>query len=68
MSLEAPDGLPPSWLTPVVTPNVGGGLDIYPHALYWGTRRMLERLFQEPELMQESVKWFTPLASGGRQQ
>lgn len=68
MSLEAPNGPPPTWLTPVVTPNGGGGLDIYPHSLYWGTRRMLERLFQEPELMQETVNWFTPLASGDLRQ
>lgn len=62
MALEAPDGPAPTWLTPVVTANTDGGVDIYPHSLYWGTRRLLERLFREPELMQGTVEWFAPLA------
>jgi hypothetical protein len=62
MALEQPDGPPPSWLTPVVVGNRGGGLDIYPHSLYWGTRRMLERLFRDTALMQQTVEWFAPLA------
>jgi hypothetical protein len=64
MALEAPDGPPPAWLTPAVTANSGGGTDIYPHSLYWGTRRLLERLFREPELMRGTVEWFAPLAGG----
>lgn len=64
MALEAPDGPPPMWLTPIVTANSGGGMDIYPHSLYWGSRRLLERLFREPELMQGTVEWFAPLAGG----
>jgi hypothetical protein len=62
MALEQPDGPPPSWLTPVVTSNSGGGLDIYPHSLYWGTRRMLEQLFRDAALMRQTVIWFKPLA------
>ena len=36
-ALETPSGRAPSWLTPVVTRNSVGGLDLYPHSLYWGT-------------------------------
>jgi hypothetical protein len=66
MALEQAEGHPPAWLTPVVTENSGGGLDLYPHSLYWGTRRMLERLFREPTFMQQTVKWFSPLTAGGQ--
>jgi hypothetical protein len=62
VALEQPDGPAPDWLTPVVTSNSGGGVDLYPHSLYWGTRRTLESLFSDRELMQQTVTWFAPLA------
>jgi hypothetical protein len=43
-ALETPTGRAPSWLTPAVVRNAAGGFDLYPHSLYWGTRRMVERL------------------------
>ena len=64
VALERPDEPAPEWLTPVVTSNVGGGVDLYPHSLYWGTRRTLESLFSDRALMQKTVEWFAPLAAG----
>jgi hypothetical protein len=62
--LEQSDGPAPSWLTPVVTSNSADGVDLYPHSLYWGTRRMFESLFRDGALMQQTVDWFAPLADG----
>lgn len=64
VALERPDAPAPAWLTPVVTSNSGGGVDLYPHSLYWGTRRTLESLFSDRALMQQTVEWFAPLAVG----
>ncbi len=63
VALERPDGPAPNWLTPVITSNSGGGVDLYPHFLYWGTRRTLESLFSDRALMQQTVEWFAPLAA-----
>lgn len=62
--LERPEGPPPSWLSAIVTPNSGGGMDVYPDSMYWGTRRLFERLFRQPDFMQGTADWFAPLAHG----
>jgi hypothetical protein len=64
VALEQPDGPAPNWLTPVVTTNSVGGVDLYPHSLYWGTRRTLESLFRDRVLMKQTLNWFAPLAVG----
>ena len=38
VALERRDGPAPNWLTPVITSNSGGGVDLYPHSLYLGER------------------------------
>jgi hypothetical protein len=60
-ALEEPRGQPPAWLTPVVAQNAAGGLDVYPHSLYWGTRRLVEKLLTDPERMHRTVAFFATL-------
>jgi hypothetical protein len=59
--LEEPGGQPPSWLTPVVAQNARGGLDVYPHSLYWGARRLVEKLLADPERMDRTVAFFATM-------
>jgi len=60
-ALEEPRGQPPAWLTPVVAQNAAGGRDVYPHSLYWGTRRLVEKLLADPERMQRTVAFFATM-------
>jgi hypothetical protein len=62
-ALEAPTGRAPSWLTPVVVRNAAGGFDLYPHSLYWGTRRMVERLTRDRTRMQQTVALFATMTT-----
>ena len=59
--LQSPSGRAPSWLTPVITRNSAGGLDVYPHSLYWGTRRMVEKLTRDSARMQQTVALFATM-------
>jgi hypothetical protein len=61
-ALETSTGRAPSWLTPVVVRNAAGGFDLYPHSLYWGTRRMVERLTRDRTRMQQAVALFATIA------
>ena len=60
-ALELPSGQAPTWLTPVVMRNSAGGLDLYPHSLYWGTRRMVEKLTRDRARMQQTVALFATM-------
>ncbi len=60
-ALEVSTGRPPSWLPPVVVRNAAGGFDIYPHSLYWGTRRMVEALTRDRTRMQQAVALFATM-------
>jgi len=60
-ALEEPRGQPPSWLTPVIAQNPRGGLDVYPHSLYWGARRLVEKLLADPERMDRTVAFFATM-------
>ncbi len=60
-ALEAPTGRAPSWLTPVVVRNAAGGFDLYPHSLYWGTRRMVEKLTRDRARMRQTVALFATM-------
>jgi hypothetical protein len=60
-ALETPTGRAPSWLTPVVVRNAAGGFDLYPHSLYWGTRRMVERLTRDRIRMRQAVALFATM-------
>lgn len=60
-ALETPSGPAPLWLTPAVVRNSAGGLDLYPHSLYWGTRRMVEKLTRDRVRMRETVALFATL-------
>ena len=60
-ALETPTGPAPSWLTPVVVRNAAGGFDLYPHSLYWGTRRMVERLTRDRARMQQALALFATM-------
>ena len=60
-ALEVSTGRAPSWLTPVVVRNAAGGFDLYPHSLYWGTRRMVEKLTRDRTRMQQAVALFATL-------
>lgn len=60
-ALETPSGPAPSWLTPAVVRNSAGGLDLYPHSLYWGTRRMVEKLARDRVRMRQTVALFATL-------
>lgn len=60
-TLETPSGRAPSWLTPAVVRNSAGGLDLYPHSLYWGTRRMVEKLTRDRARMRQTVALFATL-------
>lgn len=60
-ALEASTGQAPSWLTPVVVRNAAGGFDLYPHSLYWGTRRMVEALTRDRTRMQQTVALFSTM-------
>jgi len=62
-TLEAPSGRAPSWLTPVVVRNAAGGFDLYPHSLYWGTRRMVERLTRDRTRMQQAIALFATMTT-----
>jgi hypothetical protein len=62
-ALEASTGKAPSWLTPVVVRNAAGGFDLYPHSLYWGTRRMVERLAGDRTRMQQTVALFATMTT-----
>lgn len=59
--LETPSGRAPSWLTPVITRNSAAGLDVYPHSLHWGTRRMVEKLTRDSARMQQTVALFATM-------
>ena len=59
--LETPTGRAPSWLTPIVVRNAAGGFDLYPHSLYWGTRRMVERLTRDRARMRQTVALFATM-------
>ena len=60
-ALEAPTGPAPSWLTPVVVRNAAGGFDLFPHSLYWGTRRMVESLTGDPTRMEQTLALFATM-------
>lgn len=60
-ALERPTGPAPSWLTPAVVRNAAGGLDLYPHSLYWGTRRMVEKLTRDPARMRQTLDLFATM-------
>ena len=62
-ALETPTGRAPSWLTPAVVRNASGGFDLYPHSLYWGTRRMVERLTRDRTRMQQAVALFATMTT-----
>jgi hypothetical protein len=62
-ALEVSTGRAPSWLTPVVVRNAAGGFDLYPHSLYWGTRRMVERLTRDRTRMQQAVALFATMTT-----
>ena len=64
-ALETPSGRAPSWLTPVVVRNAAGGFDLYPHSLYWGTRRMVEALTRDRTRMQQTVALFATMRTPG---
>lgn len=59
--LETSTSRAPSWLTPVVVRNAAGGFDLYPHSLYWGTRRMVERLTRDRARMRQTVALFATM-------
>jgi len=59
--LETPTGPAPSWLTPAVVRNAAGGFDLYPHSLYWGTRRMVEKLTRDRVRMRQTVALFATM-------
>jgi hypothetical protein len=65
-TLETPSGRAPSWLTPVVMRNSSGGLDLYPHSLYWGTRRMVEKLTRDSARMRQTVELFATMTTPAR--
>jgi hypothetical protein len=60
-ALETPTGRAPSWFTPVVMRNSAGGLDLYPHSLYWGTRRMVEKLTRDRARMRQTAALFATM-------
>jgi hypothetical protein len=60
-ALEVSTGRAPSWLTPVVVRNAAGGFDLYPHSLYWGTRRMVEKLTRDRARMRQTVALFATM-------
>jgi hypothetical protein len=60
-ALETPSGRAPSWLAPVVMRNSAGGMDLYPHSLYWGTRRMVEKLARDRARMRRTVALFATM-------
>jgi hypothetical protein len=62
-ALEVSTGRAPSWLTPVVVRNAAGGFDLYPHSLYWGTRRMVEKLTRDRARMRQTVALFATMAT-----
>lgn len=63
--LETPSGRAPSWLTPAVVLNASGGFDLYPHSLYWGTRRMVEALTRDRTRMRQTVALFATMRTPG---
>jgi len=34
---------------------------VYPHSLYWGTRRLVEKLLADPERMDQTVAFFATM-------
>jgi hypothetical protein len=60
-ALEAPSERALSWLTPVVVRNAAGGFDLYPHSLYWATRRMVEKLTHYRARMRQTVALFATM-------
>lgn len=58
-------GPPPPWLTPTLVAS-SGCLTLYPHALYRGTRRMLERLTSDAQRMSAALEFMEEL-TGQRQ-
>jgi len=62
-ALETSSGRAPAWLTPVVVRNSAGGLDLYPHSLYWGTRRMVEKLTRDRARMRQTAALFATMGT-----
>ena len=50
-------------LTKPLRRNAAGGFDLYPHSLYWGTRRMVEALTRDRTCMQQAVALFATMKS-----